>query len=183
MTITRILLLFSVRDGMTNSRVEWLSSSPRLKDFSFDFCYMAETEDLDDVQYRFHSIALPLRFPYIDEDYLLPHLREKTQDFKPDLLAVHLGYVVRRFPAQAVIALDKYNQEFPLVKIGIEESFLGGKRRIGGAPAGQLWNGAKILEHLITSEGYSIRALEILRRGLFDESEEVYAVLKRVMPR
>ena len=58
----------------------------------------------------------------VDEAVLLKRLVNRVNDFHPDILLVHTGYAFRRYPREIMSALVRLSAEFPMLRIGLEES-------------------------------------------------------------
>jgi hypothetical protein len=121
MAFSRILVLQSVEDYITESRMRRMRTSPLLEGCEFECCYAVE---LTGAQRELPTFTMmgAVEDSVLDKDSLAVRISRKVITFNPDLLVVHFGFVFQRFPEKLLAALESVKTSFPKLKFGIEDA-------------------------------------------------------------
>ncbi len=122
MPIQRILVVQSVEDGITAYRKQMITLNPLLRAYDFSFCYAIP---LNDIQKR---MSIPVMMGQLLEqpvdDYVLEErLALQIMAFKPDLVVVYYGAILRHFTTELMSALRILRARFPYVTFGVQSNY------------------------------------------------------------
>jgi hypothetical protein len=114
MQLVRVLLLESVDDAIAARRRRAIERNPTLSGYVFAHCYVLDLTD--------EERALgELRRTTLDSHDVLTKLAEDVGRFHPEVLLVHTGMALTRFPVPILSAVSALKAQSPKLKMGIQK--------------------------------------------------------------
>jgi hypothetical protein len=115
----RVLVLQSVNDALTARRMERTANSPRLSNYSIRPSYairLSKQQQAMDVS----KMMATIHKAGIDTKRLLDDLNKDVEDFQPEFLVVHSGFVFTQFPTEILSVLRRLKIKHQSVRFGIQ---------------------------------------------------------------
>lgn len=121
MSIQSVLCLHSVEDGLTKARIGRTQLAPRLEAYTVMHTFvLAPGDDYDEFPVDELPFDLSHESYAPDVDRLTVRLTRLLDDSKADLLIVHGGYALNRFPNVVLPALQNVRSHYPRLPIALQ---------------------------------------------------------------
>lgn len=122
MPFQRILVVQSVDDDISRYRKQVITYNPLLQAYDFSFCYAIP---LNDIQKRMSipSMMGQLFEQPVDDYALEERLALQIMAFKPDLVVVYYGAILRNFASELMCALKIVRARFPYVTFAVQTTY------------------------------------------------------------
>ena len=119
---TRILVLQSVNDALTASRIQRAENNSFLRDYQISHTFLVglnegeQSLDMEEMMYRVEARGL-------DPEELFSRLDRKISELRVSFMVVHAGFVFCRSPELVLAVLDRLKSRHPTVRFGLQGGY------------------------------------------------------------